>query len=312
MAHEHSHDGHDHAEVDEEHWAEYLAEFEKAGEICKKAKEKMLTVAKPGVKLIDLAEGIEAHILELGGKPAFPVNLSANNRAAHYTPAADDATVISEKDLLKIDFGVHLDGCIVDNSVTVDFSGENGKLVEAAKEALANALGMMKAGVNTADVGKVIEETVKKRGFKPIENLCGHSIMPWQLHAGVEVPNVGNHGGVPLEEGMVYAVEPFVSTGEGRVKDDPDFCEIYSLSEPKSVRLPASRKVLDLVIEEYQTLPFARRWLQEVPMLSMALSDLQRQGVLHGYNLLREAPGTLISQAETSVIIEEDGVKVLV
>ncbi len=314
MAHEHdySHEGHDHAEMDEEQWQDYLGTFVKAGEICRQAKEKALGIAKPGVKLLDLAEGIEAHINELGGKPAFPVNLSANNRAAHYTPAADDASVVGEKDLLKIDFGVHIDGCLVDNSVTVDFSGENGKLVDAAEEALENALGVMKAGLNTADVGREIEETVRKHGFKPIENLCGHSIMPWQLHAGVEVPNVGNHGGVPLEEGMVYAVEPFVSTGVGRVKDDPTFCEIYSIADPKPVRLPASRKVLELVVEEYQTLPFAKRWLQEVPMLQMAISDLQRQGVLHGYNILQEAPGTLVSQAETSVIVEEDGVKVLV
>src|SRR3989344_2737528 len=158
----HSHEGHDHEGHDEEGYAEMMANYEKAGEICRKAKEHALAAAKPGVKLLSLAEGIEAKISELGGKPAFPVNLSANNRAAHYTPAADDAATVGEKDVLKIDFGVHIDGCVVDNSVTVDFSGEHGKLVDAAKEALANALGVMKAGVNTAVVGKEIEETVKK------------------------------------------------------------------------------------------------------------------------------------------------------
>ncbi len=286
--------------------------YAKAGEVCKKARLKARELAKPGVKLLELAEQLEAFIREAGGQLAFPVNLSKNNFAAHYTPTADDATVVGEKDLLKIDFGVHSEGFIVDNSISVDFSGENDKLVEAAEQALQNALSVMKAGVNTKAVGEEIEKTIRKFGFKPVENLCGHLLLPWDLHAGVEVPNVASHGGVELEEGSAYAVEPFASTGEGRVRDDDAFLEIYSLAEPRPVRLPASRAVLKLVAEEYKTLPFAKRWLQEVPMLQLALNDLSKQGVLHAYHLLREAPGALVSQAETSVIVEEGGVKVLV
>lgn len=291
---------------------ERISNYVKAGEVCKKARVKARELSKPGVKLLDLAEQLEAFIREQGGQLAFPVNLSRNHHAAHYTPTADDATVIGEKDLLKVDFGVHSEGFIVDNSITIDFSGENGKLVEAAEQALQNALSVMKAGVNTRMVGGEIEKTIKKFGFKPIENLCGHLLLPWDLHAGVEVPNVGSHGGVALEEGMAYAVEPFASTGEGRVRDDESFCEIYSLAEAKPVRLPASRRVLEIVVEDYKTLPFAKRWLQEVPGAQMAFNDLQRQGVLHAYHLLREASGALVSQAETSVVVEESGVKVLV
>lgn len=282
----------------------------KAGGIARSAREKAAEWAKPGVKMLDLAEKIEQYIIEQGGKPAFPVNLSVNNSAAHYTPTADDATLVNERDVLKIDLGVHVEGFIVDTAFTIDFSGEQGKLVEAAEEALQTALATMKAGVNAKEVGAAIQTVITARGFKPVENLCGHLLEPWVLHAGSEIPNLPVHG-QELQEGEVYAVEPFATTGQGRVREDGSFCEIYSVVFPKNVRMPASRKVLEIVAEEYRALPFAKRWLQEIPMLQLAVGDLQKQDVLHAYPLLRDVEGSLVAQAETTVEVESDGVKVL-
>ncbi|OIO26186.1 type II methionyl aminopeptidase [Candidatus Micrarchaeota archaeon CG1_02_55_22] len=267
--------------------------------------------AKPGVKLLDLAEKIELFITDNGGKPAFPVNLGIGNVAAHYTPSAEETAVLGEKDVLKVDLGVHIEGLIVDCAQTIDLSGENGKLVEASKKALENALSVMRVGANSRDVGAEIQKTIESYGFKPIENLCGHSLQHWELHAGREIPNVAM-GNSLLEEGEIYAVEPFASTGSGRVREATDSAEIYSLMGAKNVRMQASRRVLELVAEEYRTLPFAKRWLQEVPMLQFALSDLEKQGLIHGYGVLHDDAKSLVSQAETTVIIEKDGVKVLV
>lgn len=296
---------------------EDYATLEKAGAIARKTKEHSREFVKPGMTLLEVAEKLEQYIRHEGkeagveAKPAFPINLSVGSNAAHYTPAADDAAVVGEKDLLKVDIGVRIDGVCSDTAVTLDFSGENGKLVEAAEQALANALSVMKAGVNTREIGREIEKTIKQFGFRPIENLCGHSIEPFVLHAGVEIPNVPV-GGYTLEEGDVFAVEPFATNGGGRVREDASVCEIYSLAEPKPVRLQASRRVMEMVAEEYKTLPFAKRWLAEIPGLQIAVNDLSRQGVIHGYPLLHEKPGALVSQAETDVIVEEDGVKVIV
>src|SRR3989338_2430215 len=119
-----------------------VEQYQLAGGVCSKGRGKARELAKPGVKLLDLAEQLETFLKaqDPGVSLAFPVNLSINNNAAHYTPTADDETLIGEKDILKIDFGVHADGFIVDNSITVDFSGEHGKLVDAAQNALQNAL----------------------------------------------------------------------------------------------------------------------------------------------------------------------------
>ena len=291
--------------------------LKKAGAIARKVKDHARTLVKPGMSLLEVAEKLEHSIRHEGkdagveAKPAFPINLSVGNNAAHYTPGADDTAVVGEKDLLKVDIGVRIGGVCSDTAVTLDFSGENGKLVEAAEQALQNALAVMKAGVSTKKIGQEIQQTIEKYGFRPVENLCGHSIEPYVLHAGIEIPNVP-FGGYELEEGDVFAVEPFASTGEGHVREDASICEIYSLAEPKPVRMQASRKLIELVAEEYHTLPFAKRWLAEIPGLQLAINDLGKQGVMHGYPLLKERQGVLVSQAETDVIVEKDSVKVIV
>ena len=82
----------------------------KAGKILSGVKENAQKSIKLGQKLLDIASKIEAEIADIGGKPAFPVNLSLNNNAAHYTPSIEDLTAISENDVLKVDIGVHVDG----------------------------------------------------------------------------------------------------------------------------------------------------------------------------------------------------------
>ena len=111
----------------------------RAGEIAREAVAYARTIAKKGSSLRELAEQIEGKIRELGGKPAFPVNLSINEIAAHATPAHDSDD--KAHGLLKVDIGVHLDGFIADTAFSVDLenSEENKKLIEAAEAALSAA-----------------------------------------------------------------------------------------------------------------------------------------------------------------------------
>jgi methionyl aminopeptidase len=213
---------------------------------------------------------------------------------------------------VKIDFGVHYEGFINDAAFTVDLSGEHSALVEASELALENALAKIKSGVRVSEIGKEIQETIAGKGFKPIENLCGHSLDEFVLHAGEEIPNTPR-GSYTLKEGDVFAVEPFATNGGGRVTDG-SYCEIYSLVNPRNVRLPQTRKILEFVTEEYHLLPFAKRWLVKKfseATAGLAITDLVRQGILHEYYVLKEINGGLVSQAETTVLIEKDSVKVL-
>jgi methionyl aminopeptidase len=265
---------------------------------------------KPGMKIADIVDGLEKHIIEYGGQPAFPVNVSCNELAAHDTKSVGDTRTIGEKDVVKVDVGVHVDGYIVDTAVTVDLSGEQGKLLEAAHKALDDAIATMRAGKNTAEIGAVIENVIKKAGFKPIENLGGHSLDQYNLHSGLEIPNYAARSGDVLEEGDVIAVEPFATTGVGRVFEAAR-CEIFSALLPMPTRNSAAREMFNTIAEKYKTLPFAEHWIVKRPEDKLALRELIRTGSIRSYPVLKEKGNGLVSQFEHTVIVEKDGVKLL-
>ena len=140
---------------------EEIKKLKEAGRIAKIVREEAAKIAKPGMKLLELAELIEKRIRELGGEPAFPVNLSLNEVAAHYTPVVDDKITIPDNSILKIDIGVHVDGYIADTATTVTFNPALEGLVEATSRALEKALEVVKPGIRANEIGKVIEETIK-------------------------------------------------------------------------------------------------------------------------------------------------------
>jgi len=291
-----------------------LKGYSLAGRIAAEVLAEGKRLAKPGIKLLELAEKLESSIRAKGGKPAFPVNLSLNEAAAHYTPSIDDETVIGEKDILKIDVGVHIDGFIGDTATTLDFSGENGKLVEASDEALSNAISTIKAGVETSKIGEVIEHTIKSAGFKPIENLTGHSLARYNLHAGIEVPNVKTAYSTVLKEGDIIAIEPFATNGAGRVGEGTRV-EIFSLQELRPVRLKEARRLLAYIDENYKSLPFAERWLssefRSKLLLNSALRELALSGCIHQYPVLKEVKHGTVSQSEVTVVVEKDSARIL-
>lgn len=292
---------------------EALKNYLKASEITKRIMKFGRELVKKENSFLKIAETMEAEIVKEGGKPAFPVNISINGNAAHDTPESNDTRLISDGDLVKVDFGVMIDGFAIDTAFSFNLSNEHAKQIEAAEMALQNALSVVKVGVNVREIGAEIEKTIKDYGFKPVENLCGHSLEQYNLHAGTEIPNVPR-GGYTLKEGDVFAIEPFASTGKGYVNEG-DYCQIYSL-EPHSnmaVRLPKSRELLTRVASEHLTMPFAARWFKDIPMLNMAIRDLEKQGILHSYPVLKEAQkDSFVSQAETTLIVEKEGAKILV
>ena len=290
---------------------EELKHYLEAARVHVAAQEVARSIVREGERVFEAGRTIEKEITDNGGKCAFPVNLSFDFEAAHDTPSANDERVFG-REVVKVDIGVHVEGCIIDSGFTIDLSGENGALVEASQQALADALSVMKAGARARDVGAVIQKTIESRGFEPVENLSGHLLEPFNLHAGIEVPNVAKGGDHVFEEGEVFAVEPFASTGAGYVVDSPNPAEIFSIVELKNVRMQSSREFLRKVFESHNILPFAKRWFALEKMLEFNLRDLVKQGVLHAYPVLVDEKKGLVSQAESTVVIEKDSVKVLV
>ncbi len=278
----------------------------KAGEILKKVVKEAEEKVAVGSKILDVAEFIENRIVELGARPAFPCNISINSDAAHSTPARGDERVFKKGDLVKIDIGAHIDGYIADMAISIDL-GDHSDLIRAAREAVFNAIDVVKAGVDTAKIGKIIEETIKNYGFKPVVNLSGHGLLPYIAHAPPSIYNYATQKGIELEEGMVIAIEPFATDGVGKVVERGE-CEIYSLLNPKPLRLRTMREIVSEISEKYKTLPFAKRWLN---VSDLWISKLVREGVLREYPVLTEVSRRAVSQWEHTVIVERDCARVV-
>lgn len=288
---------------------EEIESFHKAGKIARKAQDYGREITCEGALLADICEKIEGKIVREGGGIAFPVNVSLNECAAHYTAKFEDATRIGGKDVLKVDLGVHVDGFIADCAFTFSPSSEHDALINASKAALEAAVGKMTAGTSVYEVGKAIETSISSAGFKPVENLCGHSLAKNRIHAGREIPNVAR-GSYVLREGDVFAVEPFASTGKGQVHDGNE-CEIFALAKKGvKARAPFSRELIEFMEANFDTRPFALRWLLingfAQSKVENALSELVRSQALRAYPVLKDVSSSLVSQAETSVIVGKE------
>jgi methionyl aminopeptidase len=285
---------------------ETLEKYRQAGRILNEVRTAATGRVQKGAKLFDVAEAIEADIVARGGKPAFPVNISLDAEAAHDTPEPGDLRIF-EDNIVKVDIGVHIDGYIADTAVTVDLSG-NPDLVKASEKALEEAIKVVKAGASTADIGSVIEATIDGFGFKPIYNLTGHGLERFVQHAPPSIPNRKMGQGIILQAGQVIAIEPFATDGVGLVGEG-HYAEIFGLSEMKPVRLPWERDMLK-AIQAFDGLPFARRWIASQKRSEKTLEALLRAGIIHAYPVLIEQAGGMVSQAEHTLIVTEDGCEI--
>ncbi len=281
---------------------EVVEKYLKAGSIASRVRREAESLVKPGVSLVELTEAIESRIMELGGQPAFPVNISINDVAAHYTPMPGDQSMIPDSSVVKIDIGVHVDGYIADTATTVTLNPAYEPLLESAEKALESALKVIGNGVPVNYVGKAIEDSIRMRGFKPIRNLTGHSIDRFIIHSGVSIPNYNDYRAKHKLVDGVYAIEPFATNGEGLVKDSPTIA-IYSLRGAPRPR----DELLKKLWETYKTLPFCLRWLsktlESIDSAQRALKELTTHGRIHTYPVLVEASGGLVSQYEHTVLI---------
>ncbi|RNJ79607.1 MAG: type II methionyl aminopeptidase [Nitrosopumilus sp. B06] len=289
-------------------------DYLKAGKIAAEVREMVRNKNWVGRTVYEICEEVEGEIKKLGARCAFPVNASINEVAAHYTAEPDDPTVIGETDLVKIDLGAQINGYIADTAVTVCYDTQFDVLVQAAEDALSNAMSMIKSGTKTRDIGRTIESTIKKMGCKPIANLSGHSLDRYTIHAGKTIPNIWSIGGFSLSEESAYACEPFVTTkdGGGFVRNGQTR-NIFAINTRKKTKDAEADRLLDYIWENFNMLPFALRWFTdkwEEKEARKLLETLIKKKAVQAYPILIEAGGQRVAQAEHTFIPNEGGVTV--
>ncbi len=282
-----------------------LERWREAARIAARARELGLRLTVPGARRRDVAEAVEASIRDAGAQPAFPANLSRNDEAAHYTPDPEDPVVFVAGDLVKVDVGAHLDGILADTADTVEVGGthRHENLIRAAREGLRAGIAQVRAGGRVDDLSRAIAAAIRARGLKPIEDLTGHSIERYLLHAGKSIPNVPGRSSDTLREGEIIAIEPFATNGQGHIENGP-FGNIQRFRSDPGPRDP----VLARLYGRFRTLPFTARWVT-APEEREALHKARRQ--LQTYPVFLETGHGLVAQAEHTVLVGAHGAEVL-
>jgi len=288
-----------------------LDNYIRAGRIAAQVRENARKKNHVGRTLYEICDSIESEINERGGQPAFPVNISLNEIAAHYTAEPDDQIVIKDTDVVKIDLGVHIDGYVADTAVTVSYDSKYDQLIKIAELSLYEATKIAKRATKSSDIGKTIENTITYNGLKPIQNLSGHSLEQYVIHAGKSIPNIKTYGpSFSLMPNQAYAIEPFVTTKDGLgIVYEGKIRNIFSLVSRKPTKNKDTDEFIIYLWNRFKTLPFALRWLVNDFIESKAremLDYLIKKKNIRSYPILVEGNNKVVSQAEHTIFILEN------
>lgn len=265
---------------------------------------------RPGMLLVDLVDLVESTNRKLVQERGlqcgigFPTGCSLNHIAAHFTPNTADRTVLGVDDVLKVDFGTQVGGHIIDCAWTVAFNEQFDPLLHAVKSA-TNA-GIRAAGIDMQmdEIGAVIQEVMESHEVtinghtypvKCCRTLFGHNIGPHRIHHGKSVPVLPNGDRTRMEEGELYAIETFGTTGNGWIVEDESMeCSHYMKSYDAPhvpLRSPSAKKLLTHINRTFGTLAFCRRWLERDDGGSFAVNGItgKQENYMPGLRALCDA-----------------------
>lgn len=266
---------------------------------------------KPNHKASDLCLYIENEIkiksneTEVNNGIAFPVGINKNNIVAHYTPIVnDDVNIDLDNDILKIDYGVHNEGYIIDEAFSITNNPELQKLIDASKEALDAQIKNARPDVRISVLGEIAEEIVKSYEHEishgvyvpllPINNVCGHSINRWNIHGEKLIYNVSNSNNNIIEDGDQLALEVYVSNGMGT-----SFMDIGHISHYMLNKYEKGKDIfIDNIYDKFNTLAFSpQRHYQD---------NFEDSTLFTKYPIIKELNNDAkVSQTEKTMIVQE-------
>ena len=290
-------------------------QYVRSGRIAREVRDWIRANVRAGSRILDVAEKVEAEIARRGGAPAFPTGIGVNEVTAHYAPQEDELGVIQESDVVKIDYGVHLDGYVADTSVTITENPERQSLLQATEKALQAAIDVAKRDRRIGEIGRAIDDVAKKEGFRPITNLSGHTVQQYVVHAGKSIPNLYTPNLPMLKNDDVFAIEPFLTLPDaaGYIVEGTEE-SIFSLIVRRKTGNGELDGLMDLIWEARKTLPFTPRWYSgryREGRLVELLKELERRRLVRSYATLVEASGNPVAQFEHTMAFDDKGLVIL-
>lgn len=288
-------------------------------------------IVVPGNSINNIVDYIEKSIFEkikydinapLSGGCAFPVNVSVNEIVAHYTSSSsNDDYILKHDDIVKVDFGVHKNGSIVDSAQTFHFNSKYDDFIKCSKKCTDYAVNLCGTDVNLGDLGKDIEEYVKSKEIDidnklyqlhTLKDLSGHNIGEYLIHKTKALPNCAINYPVRMEEGDFFAVEPFISTCPESYYDSPTNLFMVAKNYNKFLFLldDIELQLFKKILAQYLTLCFCDKWLEkDIEIYNLKIfENIINKKVIEGYKTIYVEKGNYVSQFEHNVYIKSNGI----
>lgn len=210
---------------------EEIEQMAEAGRLSAKVLREVGARVKPGVSTLELDRIAETLIRLEGGIPAFKgyggfpgsICASINEQIVHGIPA--QGIILQEGDIISIDTGATVKGWVGDNAWTFavgEISPEKKRLLEVTEKCMWAGIEAARPGNRLGDIGAAIQEIAEAAGYGVVREYVGHGVGR-VMHEEPNVPNYGRrHTGIPLEPGMVIAIEPMINIGTHKTKQMPD------------------------------------------------------------------------------------------
>jgi methionyl aminopeptidase len=208
----------------------------RAGRVVASTLELLESEAREGVTTGELDRIAEEHIRSFGGVPTFKgyrgfpgsICASPNEMIVHGIPGP---YLLKQGDLLSVDVGVTLDGFVADSALTIpigEVSDQALELIDTCTRGLEAAIAQCRPGNRLGDISHAVQEVVEAKGFGVVRALVGHGVGR-SMHEDPQIPNYGPAGrGPKLASGMVFAIEPMITTGSWGVVGGDDGWAVYT------------------------------------------------------------------------------------
>ena len=314
--------------------------------VHKNVSKKVYEYVKPEMSIKEIIDFIETEIKEetkynnlepLKCGIGFPIGIGINNCVAHYTLNYEDIEsgnkILNKNDIIKIDYGVHYNGMIIDSAFTLCFDEKYNEFIDLSKEATDFAIKQCGVDAILGEIGSSIEEFIKSHeltidektyNINVMKDLSGHMIKPFEIHAGKAVPNIKINYPLRMNENEFYAIEPFITTGKGvSILKDPkshymlnkDFANVNTKLKKEE------QYILSLIKNNYSTMPFCQKWLGELVYeinnknenlifndITQNLNKLEYKNIINSYPPIYDIEYSIVAQHEHTIYITDKGV----
>jgi len=288
----------------------------------KKAKELLVV----GADIYTVCQAVDAVINEECGKVfnskktkklergiAFPCCISVNNTVGHYSPIADESTILKEGDVAKVICGAHIDGfagiaaftALVGNDGCAE--GRKADVVMAAHHAMKAAQRIIKEGATNVEVTEAMAAICAEYGCHMVEGALSHQVKKFCIDCN-KVINSKETPESHVEEwifapGEVIGLDIYVSTDEAKPKQAEARTTVYKreIQNMYNLKINKSRQFFAESNKRFPSLPFSLRAFEDQTGAKVGVKECVDHDLLIGYPVLEMKQGEFVAHFKSTV-----------